>query len=817
LAIARTGALSTLANTFTSPSAGDLLFIGYVDDDPANATITATGCTQDANNYMIGDGGNTAILHATSAPAGTVTMTNAFMAMAVALSYSGVNTTTPLNANAHANGSTAAGGTATISVPAITTTTNGCQIVVVVYTDAPTGASYTVTHTPAGGALTQRAVTGSTSWQSAAAFDDAQATAGTISAGTYTVSIAASVAGVYAYDVYIYAIAPASLAPTINTQPSNASAVIGSTATFTVAATASAGSLSYQWKLNGTNVSAGSGGTTASYTTATLVFGDNGGFYTVDVTDSNGTTTSSAAALTTFWQVTGPILDGSIGEYSIGESATPNGPTVASSSMACIGLGSCQLNAAAFEFRNASAFGLASASSIGACIGLSIPSSYGFATDSIASSQIGTGYAASCGASQGSISSASVSATSTASIGVALSGCSSVNLNLGSASSIGFGLAPGKAASIIPSWTSAVGYGLASCLGASIVGASASPSSPSGFGFGLANANGCGIAAGRPASMSLGLVGLAPVCFATGAATSLGAGASYSGAAVVCPSSFIAIGYGQASCLGGSVTGANLSPGAPAAFGIGLSSCSGYGIAAGRATSIGNTVSATSSVCIAPSSFLALGTSTPAANAATVNPGFSVSLGLSYAGAIGGSVVGSSFSNGIATAFGQAYPAMFGLVISAARPTALGFSSATFESASLSLSSAKSLSNSLPALQAGAVAYASPKSLGAAYALAPGVTLAASFFQSSTAGLGFSFASARGTDASVKIAYVGTTYDKVNLPAQASVVVTSPGLPSAMIQAVGQSLRADSTKGGGFISAIIVGPGVTTATIVKKP
>jgi len=96
--------------------------------------------------------------------------------------------------------------------------------------------------------------------------------------------------------------------PTINTQPSNQSVAAGAAATFTVSATASAGSLTYQWQRSTdsgstwANVSTGTGGTTAGYTTAaTTISGgsaNNGDRYRVNVTDSNGTATSTAATLT---------------------------------------------------------------------------------------------------------------------------------------------------------------------------------------------------------------------------------------------------------------------------------------------------------------------------------------------------------------------------------------------------------------------------------------------------------------------------------------------------------------------------------------
>jgi hypothetical protein len=98
-----------------------------------------------------------------------------------------------------------------------------------------------------------------------------------------------------------YAQIPTAAGPTIDTQPQSQSKIVGETATFTVAATTSGGTLSYQWKRNGSNV-----GTDAnSYTTPTLVIGDDGDTVTVDVTDSNGTTVSNTATLTVG---TGPVI-----------------------------------------------------------------------------------------------------------------------------------------------------------------------------------------------------------------------------------------------------------------------------------------------------------------------------------------------------------------------------------------------------------------------------------------------------------------------------------------------------------------------------
>lgn len=80
--------------------------------------------------------------------------------------------------------------------------------------------------------------------------------------------------------------------PTITTPPAAQTAIQGATATFTVVATG--GTLSYQWKFNGTALI----GATSATLTLTNVQSANAGTYTVDVSDSTGTTTSLGATLT---------------------------------------------------------------------------------------------------------------------------------------------------------------------------------------------------------------------------------------------------------------------------------------------------------------------------------------------------------------------------------------------------------------------------------------------------------------------------------------------------------------------------------------
>jgi hypothetical protein len=88
--------------------------------------------------------------------------------------------------------------------------------------------------------------------------------------------------------------APASTAPSITSQPTPQSIVIGQTATFTVAA-AGAAPISYQWQRNGASID---GATSASYTTPATSSADNGAMFTVVVSNATGNATSIAAKLT---------------------------------------------------------------------------------------------------------------------------------------------------------------------------------------------------------------------------------------------------------------------------------------------------------------------------------------------------------------------------------------------------------------------------------------------------------------------------------------------------------------------------------------
>jgi len=83
-------------------------------------------------------------------------------------------------------------------------------------------------------------------------------------------------------------------APSIVTQPANASVTAGQTALFTVNAAGTA-ALTYQWQNNSNPIA---GATSATYTTTAVTMADTGSTFTVVVTNAAGSATSAVATLT---------------------------------------------------------------------------------------------------------------------------------------------------------------------------------------------------------------------------------------------------------------------------------------------------------------------------------------------------------------------------------------------------------------------------------------------------------------------------------------------------------------------------------------
>ncbi len=111
-------------------------------------------------------------------------------------------------------------------------------------------------------------------------------------------------------------------APVIIGHPSNQAVTEGQTAVFSVTATGKG--LTYQWqRWNGGSwekVTAGSGGTTASYTTAPTIAGDNGVQFRCLVTNGGGSAVSNAAALTI--NLLPPVITGEPANQAVTEGET---------------------------------------------------------------------------------------------------------------------------------------------------------------------------------------------------------------------------------------------------------------------------------------------------------------------------------------------------------------------------------------------------------------------------------------------------------------------------------------------------------------
>jgi len=87
---------------------------------------------------------------------------------------------------------------------------------------------------------------------------------------------------------------PATVAPTITTQPADQTVIAGQTATLSIVAAGTA-PLKYQWQKNGANIA---GATGTSYTTPATTVADSGTTFDVVVSNTAGTITSGIATLT---------------------------------------------------------------------------------------------------------------------------------------------------------------------------------------------------------------------------------------------------------------------------------------------------------------------------------------------------------------------------------------------------------------------------------------------------------------------------------------------------------------------------------------
>jgi hypothetical protein len=130
------------------------------------------------------------------------------------------------------------------------------------------------------------------------------ATAATDSGSKFDVVVTNS-AGTITSNSAVLTVNAAGVAPTISTQPANQTVVAGQTAAFTVIAAGTA-PLTYQWQMNGANIS---GAESSSYTTPVTTTGASGEQFRVTVTNSFGAISSNLATLTVNAATGGSSID----------------------------------------------------------------------------------------------------------------------------------------------------------------------------------------------------------------------------------------------------------------------------------------------------------------------------------------------------------------------------------------------------------------------------------------------------------------------------------------------------------------------------
>ena len=139
------------------------------------------------------------------------------------------------------------------------------------------------------------------------------------SGAVFTVFISNTIGSITSSNATV-TVNPAPVAPAITAQPGSLSVTAGQTASFSVTASGTA-PLSYQWRKNGSNIP---GANSSSYTTPVTSSADNGGVYSVAVSNSGGIVNSSGATLSVSSANATPVVTPAVVSMANAEAGTQN-------------------------------------------------------------------------------------------------------------------------------------------------------------------------------------------------------------------------------------------------------------------------------------------------------------------------------------------------------------------------------------------------------------------------------------------------------------------------------------------------------------
>ncbi len=294
--------------TGISPSSGSVT-------GGTSITITGTGLAG-TSSVLIGGTAATSVVVVSDTQVTAVTPAGSVGAANVVLTASGGSTTS------------SGGFTYTVGAPTINTQPSSQTVA------AGSAVSFSVSATASdGGTLTYRWSKDGAEIVGATSSTYSIASASSSSAGTYSVVVTNTVTGGSSTTTSNDAVLTVVTPPSISTQPTDRTVVTGASTSFSVVATGS-GTLTYQWRLNGSNIT---GATSDTYEIASAASG-NAGIYSVVVTNTvsgvgasvvsdNATLTIATAQTPTITQQpeNASVLAGGTANFSVTAAVTDGG------------------------------------------------------------------------------------------------------------------------------------------------------------------------------------------------------------------------------------------------------------------------------------------------------------------------------------------------------------------------------------------------------------------------------------------------------------------------------------------------------------